>query len=212
MRENYTHITFVLDRSGSMESCKTDTIGGTNRFLADQKKVPGDCSLLLVKFDHAYDVHHEGKLKECPNFTDENYTPRGSTALLDAIGRAIHQTGELLSGLPERDRPSKVIFVIMTDGYENSSTKYDNKMIAAMIDSQRDVYKWDFVFLAANQDAIATASKINISAAAAMSYNTQNTNETYDVVSQNLRSARVRGSAVSFNSEDRKKAMGEDSE
>lgn len=170
-KPNFSDITLVLDRSGSMESIASDTVGGVARFIEDQKKAPGTADLTLTLFDHEYTpVHKAVPLASVPPFTDKDFVPRGNTALLDAVGRSIVETGERIAALPEGDRPAAVVFVIVTDGLENSSREYSRAKVAEMIKHQQEVYSWTFLFLAANQDAIAAAGAINIPAAQAMSY------------------------------------------
>lgn len=171
MRQGYTHIAMVLDRSGSMTGTRDDTIGGVNRFIADQKSAPGQATLTLGLFDHEYHLVHDAtNIKDARPLTRNTYQPRGTTALLDAIGRTIDRTGEHLQGLEESDRPEKVLFVIVTDGQENASQNFTIEKINKKIEHQRAVYKWEFVFLGANQDAITSASKIGISAGSTMTY------------------------------------------
>lgn len=167
-----TLIVAILDRSGSMQPLRQATITGFNEFLEGQKAAPGEAQLSLIQFDHQYEVNYLAKpIKDAAPLTMETYSPRGNTALLDAIGRAIIETGKTLAGLPEASRPEKVIIVIDTDGAENASTEFDHKKIGGMIHHQTDVYKWEFIFLGANQDAIMTAGQMGIKAAHAM--NTQ---------------------------------------
>jgi len=156
-------IVCVIDRSGSMASISQDAIGGFNTFLAEQKKVPGEATLTYVQFDTDYEVVHENKpLNDVPDIDSKTYVPRGATALLDAIGKTIESVGKRLSGLAESLRPDKVIFVILTDGEENSSHEYSKAKIKEMITHQKDVYQWGFIFLAANQDAFAEGVKLGI--------------------------------------------------
>ncbi len=171
MKHDYTDVTIVLDRSGSMASVKDDTIGGFNQFVADQKKVPGMGKITLVRFDDQYEsVFRDLPLASAPDLTTATFVPRGSTALLDAIGRTIIETGARLSAMAEADRPGKVVFVILTDGMENASRTFTLAKINEMIALQRDVYKWQFIFLGANQDAIATAAAMQIPAGQALTY------------------------------------------
>ena len=171
MKDNYTDINIVLDRSGSMESVKADTIGGFNTFLKEQQDAPGEASFTLVQFDNVYEIVHRGvTIKQVEPLTDKTFVPRGSTALLDAIGRMIKEAGKRLGDMPEDQRPAKVIFVIVTDGQENASNEFTTSQISDMIQHQRDAYKWEFVFLGANQDAISSAASIGVSAANALSY------------------------------------------
>ena len=171
MKQNYTDINIVLDRSGSMVSVKHDTIGGFNQFLSEQQAVPGEATITLAQFDNVYElVYGAVPLADAKPLTDETFVPRGSTALLDAIGRTIHDTGKRLAALPEESRPEKVLFVVLTDGYENASREFTSQQINDLITLQRDTYKWEFVFLGANQDAITTASSLGISAQNSMTY------------------------------------------
>lgn len=167
-KENSSEIVFVVDRSGSMSSIASDMRGGFDTFIKDQKKVPGNCLVTLTQFDDKYEVVYEGKpLETVPALELE---PRGSTALLDAIGRTIDATGARLTKMNEADRPSRILFVITTDGHENASKEYNRARINQMIDHQRSKYAWDFVFLGANQDAIRTAEGIGIMGANAMNF------------------------------------------
>lgn len=153
--KNYTDITFILDKSGSMASVATDTIGGFNQFLRDQAKEPGEALSTLVMFNDSYHVHHEATpLNSCPLLTPENYVPEGNTALLDCLGHMITRTGKRFEAMPESDRPEKVLMVIITDGHENASREYTHTIVVNMITHQQEKYKWHFVYLGANQDAI----------------------------------------------------------
>ena len=171
MKANYTDITIVLDRSGSMDSVKDDTIGGVNQFLKSQQAVPGEATFSLVQFDNAIeDVVWGVPLGIAQPLTDETFVPRGSTALLDAIGQTIDRVGQRLAAMNGPERPAKVIFVIVTDGHENASIRFTSHVVDGMIAHQRDQYQWQFLFLGANQDAIATAASLNISAESALTY------------------------------------------
>lgn len=168
---NLCDITVVLDRSGSMQSVADDTIGGFNQFLRDQREAPGTATLTLVQFDTEYEfVHRALPIGAVPPLTRETFQPRGMTALRDALGRAIHETGARLAATPEPERPGRVIFVVMTDGQENSSREFAAPVVAELIRQQREVYSWDFLFLGANQDAILTAGALNIPASASLTY------------------------------------------
>jgi len=171
MKTDAADITIILDRTGSMEPIRDDTIGGFNRFVEDQKKVPGVCALTLAQFDSQdpYEVVHRGRaIAEIPALTRDTYVPRGATPLLDAIGRGINDTGKRLADLAESDRPGKVIFVIITDGMENASKEFKKATIKEMVERQRTAYKWEFVFLGANMDAIAEGGQMGFAAQAAM--------------------------------------------
>lgn len=171
MNNQLTEIAFILDRSGSMESCKQAAIEGFNQFLKDQQDTPGNARLTLVLFDDQYEVpHYSVPLEEMLPLDDQTYQTRGSTALLDAIGRTIDELGARLASQPEEQRPGLVIVSILTDGLENSSQQFTIAEISAKIAHQRDTYQWNFLFLGANQDAIASAAQINIHARDAATY------------------------------------------
>lgn len=168
MKKGYTHISVVLDRSGSMSGIKNDAQGGLNQFIEDQQKLDGEATFSLVQFDH-----ENQKIFDFVNVKDvEPYVliPRGWTALLDAIGKEIVDLGNKLNSMDENDRPEKVIFVIVTDGAENSSKKYTKENIYEMIKHQEDTYKWEFVFMAANQDAIEAGRGIGVSFEKSMTF------------------------------------------
>ena len=168
---HYSEIAFVLDRSGSMKSCQQAAIEGFNQFLADQQKTDGLAKLTLVLFDDEYLVPISSiPVEEVVSLTDDTYQPRGCTALLDAIGQTIDDVGQRLAGLAEKDRPGQVIVAILTDGLENASQRFTWKEIAGKIKHQTDTYKWIFLFLGANQDAIATAANLSIAANNAANY------------------------------------------
>ncbi|MGD0739833.1 MAG: vWA domain-containing protein [Terracidiphilus sp.] len=211
MRNNFTRIAIVLDRSGSMESCKESTVSGFNEFIRTQQELPGEAMVKLVQFDDRYETVFDMNLKLCPELTQNTFVPRGSTALLDAQGRTIVELGKELAALPENERPSKVVVVTLTDGLENASKEYNLERIGELIREQRDKYNWDFVFLGANQDAIQTAAAMNIPLPSAMSYSTSKAGiaATMAAVSHYVGSAR-KGKAAAFSEEDRKSAMEKD--
>lgn len=194
MRQDYAEITFVLDRSGSMESTKADAEGGFNQFIEDQRKVPGECRVTLAQFDTEHEIVYADRLiAEVPKLT---LLPRGGTALLDAIGRTIIAIGDRLSKMDETKRPGKVFFVIVTDGGENSSREFTPAKIAEMIKHQRETYNWQFIFLGANQDAITIARNLNISNQAGSNVlhfaaNSRGTSRSYDAVSRGVSGARM---------------------
>jgi hypothetical protein len=155
MNQNLTEIAFILDRSGSMVALADEAIGAFNSFLNDQKIQPGECRFTLAIFDHEYRLELDGKnVQEAPELNRDIYKPRGTTALLDAIGRTLDDTGQKLSRTPEKDRPAKVIVAVLTDGLDNASRDYSKAKVDEMIQQQRDKYAWNFQFLAASQDAI----------------------------------------------------------
>jgi hypothetical protein len=161
MRNDLTDVTLVVDRSGSMEQIRSDAQGGINAFVADQAKLPGECRITLVQFDDKYEIVHSGILAS--QWPEYHLSPRGSTALLDAVGRAIIETGNRISAMPEDQRPGLVICVISTDGMENASREFTYKKVSEMISHQQTVYNWQFTFLAANQDAFGQAMDLGLS-------------------------------------------------
>ena len=172
-RSNWTEIAFILDRSGSMQSIVETAVTGFNELLDAQKKeheqTPVRMSLIL--FNTEYEVPFASvPAPELPRLDMKTYSPDGSTALLDAIGRTIDETGSMLAAMPESQRPGKVIIAILTDGEENSSRVFNWAQISEKIRHQREVYKWEFLFLGANQDAIATAARMNIDADAGTNF------------------------------------------
>lgn len=207
-----THITVVIDKSGSMNSIKGDTIGGFNQFLADQKALPGEATLTLVLFDTGYEVVTSGRLlPDIEPLTPSTYRPGGGTALLDALGRSINETGAMLAQLPEPERPEKIVFAILTDGEENSSREFSREKVFEMIRHQTEVYKWQFIFLGANQDAIAEAGKIGIPAANALNYAASNVKASSDILGRAVGSYRKSGDAgsISFTEDERSLAARE---
>jgi len=163
MNMDLVEIACVVDRSGSMESICSDAIGGFNSFLASQKAQPGVTRFTLVLFDNEYKVvHNSTDIQKVPSLDTTTFVPRGSTALLDAIGKTIDDIGNQLSQTRESERPGKVILAILTDGEENASVTYTPTKVQEMIRNQQEKYQWDVVFLAANQDAIKAAKELAI--------------------------------------------------
>lgn len=158
-----SEIICIIDRSGSMTSIAKDAIGGFNTFLEEQKRIPGEASLTFIQFDTEYEVVHENMpLNNVPVLDENTFRPRGATALLDAVGKTIDNTGKRLADMSEENRPDKVIVAILTDGQENSSTQYNRSKVKEMIQHQKEQYQWEFIFLAANQDAFAEAISLGI--------------------------------------------------
>ena len=172
MKDSYSHITVILDRSGSMASIRDDVVGGLNTLLEKQKGVPGECTVTLVQFDteNAYEILRDFVPIATIEPLGAEYKPRGGTPLHDAVGKGIVLTGERLAAMQEADRPAKVIFVVVTDGQENSSREYTAAMVAGMVKEQEEKYGWDFVYLGANQDAVLEASKFGVNQYNAASY------------------------------------------
>ena len=208
---DYTDITIVLDRSGSMESCREETIAGFNRFLDQQRALPGKASITLIQFDNQYEKHYVGiPLAEAADLTPQTFVPRSGTALLDAMGRTIKGLGRHLASMPEADRPSKVLFATLTDGHENSSRRYSHRRLMSMITHQRDKYGWQFIFLGANQDAIATAGRLGIDRDASISFSTRRSEQTWNSLGTAMsRYRRGEDAGVSFSPEEREASDGE---
>lgn len=172
MRENLTEIVFILDRSGSMSGLESDTIGGFNSMIAKQQKEEGEAIVSTVLFDDETDVIHDRvAIGDVKKLTEEDYYVRGCTALLDAVGGAIHHIGNVHKYAREEDRPAKTLFVITTDGLENASRHYSFKDVKRLIKRQKEKYNWEFLFLGANIDAIEVAGNMGISRDRAANYN-----------------------------------------
>jgi len=163
MNNNLTEIIFILDRSGSMGGLENDTIGGFNGFVKKQAEI-GQTTLTTVLFDDRYEILHNGVNAKDVFLTENEYFTRGSTALLDAIGKTINNVGERLNETPENSRPGKVIFVITTDGLENASKTYSYDRIKKMITHQTEKYNWEFIFMGANIDSAAEGNRLGINA------------------------------------------------
>ena len=187
MKKGLTELVFILDRSGSMSGLESDTIGGYNSLLEKQKKEAGECLVTTVLFDDKYELLHDRiKLEGIAPITDREYFVRGSTALLDAIGRTIDKIVNAQKHTAEEEKAEKVMFVIITDGMENASREYGYGKVKQMIEGQRDGYGWEFLFLGANMDAVETASHFGIQADHAANYHADATGSrlSYGVVSE----------------------------
>lgn len=170
MNSNLTEIIFLLDRSGSMGGLESDTIGGFNAFIENQRKLKGKTLVTGVLFDDQYEVVWNGAEAEKVKLTVEEYYVRGCTALLDAVGKTILDVGYRLSKTNEDDRPGKVIFVITTDGFENASREFTYKKVKELIKHQQEKYHWEFIFLGANIDAEREADNLGILSENAFSF------------------------------------------
>lgn len=182
---NTTELVFILDRSGSMSGLEADTIGGFNSMISDQKKQDGMAYVTTVLFDHEIDkLHDRIPLKDVPKMTDRDYTVRGCTALLDAIGDTIKHIGNIHKYARPEDVPAHTMFVITTDGMENASKRYNSKEIKRMIERQKKRRGWEFVFIGANIDAVETARSYGISERNAVNYHadTIGTQAVYEAV------------------------------
>lgn len=175
MNQNLTEIVFILDRSGSMESLTEETIGGFNSLIEKQKNEEGDAMVTAVLFDDMYEILYDHiPINQVKRLTRKEYYARGCTALLDAAGRTITNVGKRLAETKEEERPGKIVVVITTDGYENASREYTKPQIRAMIEHQRDVYKWQFMFLGANIDAVSEADSLGIRPCMSATYSATN--------------------------------------
>ncbi|NLJ96401.1 MAG: VWA domain-containing protein [Clostridiales bacterium] len=183
MDNNLTEIIFLLDRSGSMSGLEFDTIGGFNSFIKKQCSL-GKTHLTTVLFDNKYEILHNGVDASTVILTEKEYFTRGSTALLDAIGKAIIDVGYRISHLDEANQPGKVIFVITTDGLENSSTEFTYDKVHQLINRQEELYGWDFIFMGANIDVAKESQKLGINPAMAFTYDSSSkgTQQMYDKV------------------------------
>lgn len=193
MKKNLTEIVFILDRSGSMSGLEADTIGGFNSMIEEQKKKEGEALVSTILFDHASKViHNRVNIQNIQPMTDRDYTVRGCTALLDAIGGAIHHMGNVHKYARPEDVPEHTLFVITTDGMENASRYYTSKKVKQMIERQKANYGWEFLFLGANIDAIETARHFGIGAERAVNYHADSagTKLNYEVLSEAISAVR----------------------
>lgn len=199
-----THIAVLLDRSGSMEAVKDETISGFNYFLKEQKAAGENATLTLVQFDsESTDVVHESrKVHDVPDLNQDTYQPRGSTPLLDALGQTITSTGRALAAIPEANRPDKVVFVVITDGQENASHQFTKTRIKEMIDHQSNTYNWQFLYLGANQDAFDEAGAVGIAKQRAADYTPLQTEVAFAATSMNVANYRRSGRVASLNYSD----------
>ena len=171
MKKNLTELVFIVDRSGSMGGLESDTIGGFNSTLKKQQELEGEAIVTTVLFDDKYELLHDRiDIRAVSPLTEKDYFVRGSTALLDALGRTIKKIKKAQKFTAEEYRAEKVMFVIITDGYENASLEYNAERIKRRIERQKDKYGWEFVFFGANMDAIMEAGKLGISANMAHNY------------------------------------------
>ena len=196
MKKDLTELVFILDRSGSMSGLESDTIGGYNAMLEKQKKEPGEAVITTVLFDDKYELFHDRiNIRGIEPITEKEYYVRGTTALLDAVGRTISKIVNVQKHTVEDERAENVMFVITTDGMENASREYSYEKIRRMIEHQKSKYGWEFIFLGANIDAVDTAERFGIGQDRAVNYNadSEGTLLNYEVISEtvsNLRACR----------------------
>lgn len=189
MKRNLTELVFILDRSGSMNGLEQDTVGGFNSLIEKQKKEEGECYVSTVLFDNFSEVLHDRvALEDIKPMTERDYSVRGCTALLDAIGGAIKHIGDIHKYARSEDVPEHTMFVITTDGMENASHIYDSKTVKKMIGNQKERYGWEFLFLGANIDAVETARHFGISEDRAVTYYADSigTKTNFDAVSETI--------------------------
>ena len=194
MKKNLTEIVFILDRSGSMAGLEDDTIGGFNAMIEKQKREAGSAIVSTVLFDNYSEVIHDRvDIQNVDPITRKEYYVRGCTALLDAIGKAIHHIGNVHKYAREEDRPEKTLFVITTDGMENASREYTYDRLKEKIERQKEKYGWEFLFLGANIDAVNTARQFGIDEDRAVNYHcdSEGTALNYEVVSEAIRTVRA---------------------
>ena len=186
-KSNLTELVFILDRSGSMAGLESDTIGGFNSMIEKQRKEEGECYVSTILFDNFSEVLHDRvKLSEIKPMTDREYTVRGCTALIDALGGAIHHIGNVHRYARPEDVPAHTMFIITTDGMENANRKYTSDRVKQMIKRQKERYGWEFLFIGANIDAVETAARYGIDRDRAVNYNAdrKGTNVVYESVSR----------------------------
>ena len=196
MRKDLTELVFIIDRSGSMSGLESDTIGGFNSMIRKQKQAEGEAVISTVLFDNVSEVLHDRvNLKDIQPMTEHDYTVRGTTALLDAIGGAIHHIGNIHKYARNDDVPEKTIFVIITDGLENSSCRYNLAKVKKMISRQKEKYGWEFLFVGANIDAVHTAGAMGIQEDNAVDYvaDSEGTEVVYSVLSETVINIREKG-------------------
>ena len=199
MKKGFTELVFILDRSGSMSGLEADTIGGFNSMLEKQKKESGDAFVSVVLFDDQSEVLYDRvDIQKIEPMNDTQYYVRGCTALLDAIGGAIHHIGNVHKYAREEDVPEKTLFIITTDGMENASRRYSYDRVRRMIENQKDKYQWEFLFLGANIDAVSVAGRFGIDRSRAVRYehDAEGTMLNFRVMSQAVSCARQAPSAA----------------
>lgn len=208
MKKDYTHVTVVVDRSGSMAPTWSDVVGGYEKIVREQRDEPGECTLTTAVFDDQYELFEDfTDIKKAREKLD--VIPRGMTALLDAIGKTINSVGERLANLKENERPEKCIFIVQTDGMENSSKEFTKEQIKKMIDEQSKKYSWEFMFLGASLDAVNEANDWGFDPNKSALYSIDNYDGTLNVLNEKMKKMRsapdeaTYAAAAAFSSEER---------
>ena len=190
MKDTYTHISMVIDRSGSMYSCWSDVVGGYESIVRENKGIAGECTFTVAAFDTGYELIED--------FTDIQQVdeklkvnPRGGTALLDAIGKTIVSVGEKLAAMKEEDRPHRVMMLVQSDGFENSSRAFNKADIKKMIDEHTNVYKWQFQFIGADLDSLADAVSYGFRPSNVSTVELRENQEAWTILNSKMRSART---------------------
>jgi uncharacterized protein YegL len=190
MNADYTHISMIIDRSGSMSTCWNDVIGGYSQIVKDNKEAPGKCTFSVAVFDTAYDL-----IEDFTGITKVNEKldafPRGGTALLDAVGKTIRSVGARLDKMDESERPSKVICIIQTDGEENASTEFTKDSIKSLIEEHTTKYNWQFQFIGASIESVQESRSWGINADNSTTYATSNSLDTFTLLGSKMKSMRA---------------------
>tara|TARA_R110000765_G_scaffold7963_2_gene25957 strand:- start:1266 stop:1892 length:627 start_codon:yes stop_codon:yes gene_type:complete len=202
MQKNKTEIVIVVDRSGSMGAIREDMEGGIKGFITEQQKLEGETRITYCQFDTEYELVFENKI--AADVKDIAIVPRGMTALVDAVGRSINEVGERLAKTDKKDRPEKVIFLVITDGMENSSRELSAEKVKEMVQHQEDEYNWEFVFLGSNIDAVAVGATMGFQQKGSMTYDSNTVGVTNALNSVTCYASTTRsGMKASFSAEDR---------
>lgn len=206
---DYTAIMILIDRSGSMIEIQKSAEDGVNEFIEAQAKTDNYKTIRIAQFDHDYELVCESKNPAC-GMEPYKLVPRASTALLDAMGRAINEFGAELEAMPEDERPGTVIFAVVTDGEENSSREFSWDAVKVMVKHQEEVYGWQVIYLAANQDAFKVGSRLGVNRGRTMSYNSTDhgTRAVYDAFSASVAASASTGERVTFTEEDQERVAG----
>lgn len=202
-----THVTFVLDSSGSMDRIVADTKGGFNSLLAEQQNEEGEATFTLYEFNTTVERLYQAKpIEDAPRLTSENYSPGGVTALYDAIVTGIRETGERIESVEESSRPDHILFVVLTDGKENAS-KSSIDTVRELIELRQEEDNWEFLFIGANQDAVLTARGLGMERdrALSMAQNAEGTRAAYESTSEQIRQARQKGATDGYSEEARQR-------